>query len=88
MNYVNNLRDEDRPDYQHLRKMFGKLFRRQGFEYDNVFDWTIREFLRLEPDAQESLASGGVDERREDGTTRPLGDAARNVTKAARRKRR
>jgi hypothetical protein len=41
INYVHNLRDEDRPDYQHLRKIFTKLFRRQGFEYDSVFDWTI-----------------------------------------------
>jgi hypothetical protein len=57
MNYIRNLRDEDLPDYQHLRKIFNKLFRRQGFEYKNVFDWTIREFLRLEPDAQESLVS-------------------------------
>ncbi|KIW24846.1 uncharacterized protein PV07_10534 [Cladophialophora immunda] len=87
MNYVRNLRDEDQPDYQHLRKIFNKLFRRQGFEYDNAFDWTIREFLRLEPKAQESLASGGADERREEETPRPSGDAARNVTKAARRKR-
>src|ERR1700761_4099698 len=46
MNYVNNLRDEDQPDYQHLRKMFNKLFRRQGLYTTNVFDWTIREFLR------------------------------------------
>ena len=42
---------------------FNKLFRRQGFEYDNVFDWTIQEFLR-QPNAQESLASRDVDERR------------------------
>ncbi|KAK5188737.1 hypothetical protein LTR72_011684 [Exophiala xenobiotica] len=50
MNYVHNLRDEDQPDYPHLRNTFNKLFRREGFEYDNVFDWTIREFLGLEPD--------------------------------------
>ncbi|KAK5188733.1 hypothetical protein LTR47_011773, partial [Exophiala xenobiotica] len=48
MNYVRNLRDEDQPDYPHLRNMFNKLFRRQGFEHDNVFDWTIREFVRLQ----------------------------------------
>ena len=88
MNYVNNLRDEDQPNYQHLRKIFNKLFRRQGFEYDNVFNWTIREFLRLERDAQESLASRGADERREEEITKPMSDAARNVTKIARRKRR
>jgi hypothetical protein len=34
--------------------MFSKLFRRQGFEYDNVFDWTIREFERLELDKKTS----------------------------------
>ncbi|KAK5189052.1 hypothetical protein LTR96_010935 [Exophiala xenobiotica] len=59
MDYVPNLRYEDRPDYRHLRKMFNKLFRRQGFEYGNVFDWTIPEFLRLEPNTQEPLASNG-----------------------------
>src|ERR1700712_3693685 len=48
MNYVHNLHDEGQPDYQGLRKMFDKLFREQGFERDNVFDWTIREFQRLE----------------------------------------
>lgn len=46
-NYVHGLRYEDRPDYQLLRKRFTKLFRRQGFEHDNIFDWTIREFQRL-----------------------------------------
>ncbi|OAG37813.1 hypothetical protein AYO21_07919 [Fonsecaea monophora] len=82
--YVHNLRDEDRPDYQRLRSVFSNLFRQQGFEYDNVFDWTIREFLRLEPDAQELLASKDVDKRRGEDAR----DAARNVTKAGRRKRR
>jgi hypothetical protein len=51
------LRDEDQPDYQHLRKMFIKLFRQRGFEYDNVFDWTIWEFQRLEPDIDKPPAS-------------------------------
>ena len=43
MNYVHNLRDENRPDYQHFWKMFTKLSRKQGFKYDNIFDWAIRE---------------------------------------------
>jgi hypothetical protein len=42
------LLNEDKPDYGYLRKMFRNLFRRQGFEYDNVFDWTIRELEKLE----------------------------------------
>ncbi|KAK5188528.1 hypothetical protein LTR96_011397 [Exophiala xenobiotica] len=81
VHYVHNLHDEDLPDYQCLREMFDQLFREQGFERDNVFDWTIREFQRLESDAQEPLAS------KEDGTEL-LCDTAWNVTKAARRKRR
>lgn len=48
MSYVHSLREDDVPDYRYLRKLFAKLFHRQGFEYDNVFDWTIREFQRLE----------------------------------------
>jgi casein kinase I family protein HRR25 len=60
MNYVHDLRDKDWPDYQHFRKMFTKLFRRQGFEDDKVFDWTIREFQRLDPEAQEPFASKHV----------------------------
>lgn len=27
VNYVHNLRDEEQPDYQHLPKMFNKVFR-------------------------------------------------------------
>lgn len=64
MRYVHELHDEDVPDYQGLRKLFDKLFREQGFERDNVFDWTIREFQRLEPDVQEPHASKDVDKRR------------------------
>ena len=69
-NYVHDLRDEDRPDYQHLRKMFTKLFRRQGFEYDNIFDWTIREFQRLGLD-EEPPTSNSVDGRLGVDTTKP-----------------
>jgi casein kinase I family protein HRR25 len=88
MNYVHDLRDEDQPDYQHLRKMFTKLFRRQGLEYDNVFDWTIREFQRLEPEAQEPLASKDVDEAQGADTRKPSDGGAQDVIKTTRRKRR
>jgi hypothetical protein len=43
--------------------MFNDLFHQQGFEYDNVFDWTIREFRRLEPETQEPLVSKVVKSR-------------------------
>lgn len=88
MNYVYNLRYEDRPDYQSLRKKFKGLFHRQGFENDNVFDWTIREFQRLEPDAQESLPSNSVGDRRGEDSTKPPDNGAQDATKATHRKRR
>ena len=62
MKYVRTLLDDDIPDYRYLRKIFNNLFRRQGFEYDNVSDWTIREFQRLEAESetQQPLAPDGV----------------------------
>jgi casein kinase I family protein HRR25 len=64
MEYVRTLLDDDIPDYGYLRKMFNNLFHRQGFEYDNVFDWTIREFQRLEAEseAQQPLEPDGIGE--------------------------
>ena len=56
--YMNNIRgldDYDKPDYKYLRSLFGRLFRRKGFEHDNVFDWTIREFERLSHMDQQRL---------------------------------
>jgi hypothetical protein len=79
------VRDEDLPDY---RKMFNDLFHQQGFEYNNVFDWTIRESKRPEPDGQEPLTSKDVDERRRADTTKPSGCGVQVVIKATRRKRR
>jgi hypothetical protein len=37
-NYVAQLARRRKPDYGYRRGMFSGLFRRQGFEYDNVFD--------------------------------------------------
>ncbi|KIX97458.1 uncharacterized protein Z520_06910 [Fonsecaea multimorphosa CBS 102226] len=53
MTYVQNLNDNDRPDYRALRAMFDQVFRAEGFEHDNVFDWTLREFQKLESAAPE-----------------------------------
>jgi hypothetical protein len=46
INYIRGLHDQDKPDYKYLRSLFGRLFRCNGFEYDYVFDWSIREFER------------------------------------------
>ena len=57
MNYIRKLGDQDRPDYKYLRNLFDRLFRAKGFEHDNVFDWTTREFERLSRLGQEHSVS-------------------------------
>jgi len=39
--YCRSLRFEDRPDYSYLKRLFKELFYRKGFQYDNMFDWTV-----------------------------------------------
>ena len=39
MNYVRNLRFEDKADYSYLRSLFKELFQRKGFDYDYDFCW-------------------------------------------------
>jgi hypothetical protein len=34
-----------KPDYAALRRMFRKLFVKLGFEYDFVYDWTVKLFV-------------------------------------------
>lgn len=43
MEYVRNLKFEDRPDAQLLRKLFKDLFYRLGYEYDFVYDWMVKK---------------------------------------------
>ncbi|KAI8079802.1 kinase-like domain-containing protein [Halteromyces radiatus] len=42
-NYVRSLRFDDSPDYAYLHKLFRTLFIREGFQYDYIFDWTLRK---------------------------------------------
>ena len=57
--HVRSLQFGDKPDYQYLRKLFRTLFVAKGFEYDNVFDWTVLKFLMAleNPSAQNVEAS-------------------------------
>jgi casein kinase 1 len=57
MNYIRELNGQDKPDYKYLRNLFDRLFRRKGFEHDNVFDWTVREFERLSNVSQQRVVS-------------------------------
>jgi hypothetical protein len=39
MYYCRELKFEEKPDYNYLRKVFKELFSRMGYEYDYVYDW-------------------------------------------------
>ncbi|KAK8145257.1 hypothetical protein G3M48_004703 [Beauveria asiatica] len=43
--YTRSLGFKDKPDYTYLRHLFRRAFLARGFTYDNVFDWTERQFL-------------------------------------------
>ena len=45
--YIRSLDFDETPSYSYLHKIFRKLFVREGFDYDYVFDWTVLEYLRL-----------------------------------------
>ncbi|KAI0236313.1 serine/threonine protein kinase [Massospora cicadina] len=47
LNYTRSLRFDDKPDYTYLRKLFRELFVREGYQYDYVFDWTLRKYVRF-----------------------------------------
>ena len=49
-NYVRSLKFGSKPKYAHLRRLFGRLFRREGFKYDNVYDWTAKLFSEMQKD--------------------------------------
>ena len=68
--YCRSLRFEDRPDYAYLKRLFKELFYRKGFQYDNMFDWTVlnlqQERSRAPPERpvlsnQQGGGNGGAD---------------------------
>lgn len=46
LNYARMLKFAEKPDYAHLRKVFKELFFKEGYQYDNIYDWTILNFAR------------------------------------------
>jgi serine/threonine protein kinase len=40
MDYVKSLDFAEKPKYNYLYNLFTQLFKRNGYEYDNVYDWT------------------------------------------------
>ncbi len=63
--YVQALGFEDGPNYSSLRKLFRDLFIHEQFQYDHVFDWTIKKFLMMYGSSDQSA---GLQESRQVST--------------------
>ncbi|OIW21067.1 hypothetical protein TanjilG_28513 [Lupinus angustifolius] len=42
--YCQSLQFDQRPDYGFLKRLFRELFTREGYDSDNLFDWTILKY--------------------------------------------
>ncbi|KAK3067665.1 hypothetical protein LTS18_000987, partial [Coniosporium uncinatum] len=42
--HVQSLCIDEKPKYVYLRNLFRGLFRRNGYKYDNIYDWTVLKF--------------------------------------------
>ncbi|KAF2815601.1 casein kinase-like protein I isoform epsilon [Mytilinidion resinicola] len=48
-NHIKTSCDNDRGvDYKYLLRLFRSLFQRHGFEYDNVYDWTVLKYMEYQ----------------------------------------
>lgn len=65
MNYIKNLRFDDKPDYPYLRKLFRDLFKRENYRYDYVFDWTLYKFQQERQREQHKIADGQNDQNQQ-----------------------
>jgi len=41
MNYVRNLKFDEKPDYTYLKKILKERFVKEGYEFDYVYDWIL-----------------------------------------------
>lgn len=41
MQYCRNLKYEENPDYNYLKRLFKEKLIREGYQYDHIFDWIL-----------------------------------------------
>ncbi|XP_061350901.1 casein kinase 1-like protein 3 [Gastrolobium bilobum] len=46
--YCHSLEFDQRPDYGFLKRLFRNLFTREGYNSDNLFDWTILKYQQMQ----------------------------------------
>lgn len=57
MKYCRDLKFDEKPDYNMLRREFKNLFNRMGHEFDYIYDWNILD--RKKRREKSSLAMRG-----------------------------
>ncbi|KAF8365164.1 hypothetical protein HHK36_032829 [Tetracentron sinense] len=69
--HCRSLQFDDKPDYSYLKRLFQDLFIREGYQFDYVFDWTMRypqigaSSRAQQPSGKTVLAAGPSAERTE-----------------------
>jgi len=43
LQYCRNLKFEERPDYNYMRKIFKDLMYKRGHDYDYQYDWVLKK---------------------------------------------
>ncbi|KAI3317911.1 casein kinase I isoform delta [Xylariaceae sp. AK1471] len=57
IDYTRSLGFQGKPKYGYLRNLFRSRFRSEGFNYDNVFDWTIKRFNEVHGKASQPAST-------------------------------
>lgn len=56
LSYCRSLEYVAKPNYSYLRRLFRSLFIREGFSYDDVYDWTVIRYRELHGGINEQIS--------------------------------
>ncbi|XP_061367412.1 uncharacterized protein LOC133310496 [Gastrolobium bilobum] len=55
--YCHSLTFDQHPDYGYLKRLFRDLFTREGYDSDNVFDWTVLKYQQRQQTERQNQSS-------------------------------
>lgn len=62
LQYCRNLKFEEKPDYNYMRKIFKDLMYKNGYDYDYKYDWVLKKAGHKinEEDYADHIATGNI----------------------------